>query len=138
MVQNKYSDFSYSLEGLFIGKYRAEKYITNRVNLVANHGMRNVSLVVTITFVIVFFELVPERTIWSIPIKPDEEHMLAVPGSGGFSVLLLQKQGTEYSPATKEDDYEKQYHHRRRILIVDDEPDITSSFKEALRDNGFE
>ena len=26
----------------------------------------------------------------------------------------------------------------RRILIVDDEPDITSSFKQALRDNGFE
>jgi DNA-binding response OmpR family regulator len=44
----------------------------------------------------------------------------------------------EYSPETKEDEYEKQYHRRRRILIVDDEPDITSSFKEALRDHGFE
>jgi PleD family two-component response regulator len=64
--------------------------------------------------------------------------MFAVPGSGGFSVLLLQKQGTEYSLETKEDEYEKQYHHRRRILIVDDEPDITSSFEQALRDNGFE
>jgi len=69
MVQNKYSDFSYSLEGLFIGEYGAEKYTTNRANLVANYGMRNVSIVVTITFIIVFFELVPERTIWSIPIK---------------------------------------------------------------------
>jgi len=64
--------------------------------------------------------------------------MLAVPGSGGFSVLLMQKQGREYSPETKEDEYKKQYHHRSRILIVDDEPVITSSFKEALRDNGFE
>ena len=64
--------------------------------------------------------------------------MLAVPGSGGFSVLLMQKQGREYSPETKEDESEKQYYRRRRILIVDDEPDITSSFKEALRDNGFE
>jgi two-component system, OmpR family, response regulator ChvI len=27
---------------------------------------------------------------------------------------------------------------RGKILIVDDEPDITSSFKQALRDNGFE
>jgi DNA-binding response OmpR family regulator len=35
-------------------------------------------------------------------------------------------------------EYEKQYYRRRRILIVDDEPDITSSFKEALRDHGFE
>jgi CheY-like chemotaxis protein len=64
--------------------------------------------------------------------------MLAVPGSGGFSVLLMQKQGREYSPETKEDESEKQYYRRRRILIVDDEPDITSSFKEALRDHGFE
>ncbi|HYT44740.1 MAG TPA: response regulator [Methylomirabilota bacterium] len=80
----------------------------------------------------------PERGVWSIPIKPEEEHMLAVPGSGGFSVLLMQKQGREYSPETKEDEYKKQYHPRSRILIVDDEPVITSSFKEALRDNGFE
>ena len=80
----------------------------------------------------------PERGVWSIPIKPEGEHMLAVPGSGGFSVLLMQKQGREYSPETKEDEYKKQYHPRSRILIVDDEPVITSSFKEALRDNGFE
>jgi hypothetical protein len=53
-----------------------------------------------------------ERTIWSIPIKPDEEHMLAVTGSGGFSLLLMQNQGREYSPETKEDEYEKQYHRR--------------------------
>ena len=43
--------------------------------------------------------------------------------TGGFSVLLMQNQGREEG---------------RRILIVDDEPDITSSFKQALRDNGFE
>ena len=53
-------------------------------------------------------------------------------------MLLMQKQGREYSPETKEDEYKKQYHPRSRILIVDDEPVITSSFKEALRDNGFE
>jgi CheY-like chemotaxis protein len=137
-VQNKYTDLSYSPEGLFIGKYVAENYTTNRANLGANYGIRIVSLVATITSVIVFFELMPERSVWSIPVKPEEEHMLGVPGSGGFSVLLMQKQGSEYPPETKEEEYEKQYHSRRRILIVDDEPDITSSFKEALRDNGFE
>ncbi len=31
--QNKCTDFSYSLEGLFIGKYGAEKYTTNHANL---------------------------------------------------------------------------------------------------------
>ena len=39
-----------------------------------------------------------------------------------------------YTPDTKE----KQYHARRKILVVDDEPDITSSFEQALRDNGLE
>jgi hypothetical protein len=72
----------------------------------------------------VFFELIPERSEWSIPVKPEEEHMLAIPGSG-YSVLLMQKQGKEYSSETKEDEYEKQYNRRRRILIIDDEPDIT-------------
>jgi CheY-like chemotaxis protein len=137
-VQNKYTYHTYSLEGLFIGKYRAEESTTNHANLGSNHGMRIVSLVVTITFVIVFFELIPEKSVWSIPVIQAEEHVLAVPGSGGFSILLMQKQGRDYSPKTKEDEYEKQYLCRRRILIVDDEPDITLSFKEALRDNGFE
>src|SRR5712691_3384369 len=64
--------------------------------------------------------------------------MLAAPGSGGYSVLLMQKQGKEYTPETKQDEYEKQYHDIGKILIVDDEPDNTSSFEQALRDNGFE
>ena len=59
--------------------------------------------------------------------------MLAAPGSGGLSVLLMQRH-----TQTKEYDYQKQYHGSRRILVVDDEPDITSFFKQALRDNGFE
>lgn len=91
--------------------------------------MQIVSLVVTITFVIVFFELMPERTILSIPIKPEEEHNIAIPTSCGFSNLLTQKKEVhEYK--------EKQI--RRRILIVDDEPDITVGFEKGLRDKGFE
>src|SRR5438876_585047 len=112
MVENKYTNFSYSLEELFIDKYGAEKYTTNRVKLDANYGIRIVSLVLTITFVIVFFELIPERSVWSIPVKPEEEHMLAFPGSGGFSILLMQKQGREYSPETKEGEYHEQHHGR--------------------------
>ena len=115
----------------------SRKYTTNLANLGANYGIRIVSLVVTMTFVIVFFELIPERSVWSIPVKLEQEHMLAVPGSGGFSVLLMQRQEKQYPPQTKDDEYHKQYHGSRRILVVDDEPDITSSFKQALRDNGF-
>jgi CheY-like chemotaxis protein len=121
-----------------IGECGEEKYTTNRANLGANYSIRIVSLVLAMTFVILFFELTPERGVWSIPIKPEEEHMLAAPGSGGYPVLLMQKQGWEYTPKTKEDEYEKQYHDKGKILIVDDEPDITSSFKQDRRDNGFE
>ncbi len=91
------------------------------------------------TFVILFFELTPERGVWSIPVKQGEEHMLAVPGSGGLSVMLMQKQGAgEHKAATKEEEYKKQYHVGTRILIIDDEPDITLGFRKALRDKGFE
>ena len=85
------------------------------------------SLVVTIIFVIVFFEVIPERTIWSIPIKPEDEHMCAVPGLGVYSILLIQTQDVD----------EKQCCHRRRILIVDDELDITFTFKMILEEYGF-
>ena len=75
---------------------------------------------------IVFFEVMPERSIWSIPIEPEDEHVFAVPGSGSYSLLLIQKQ----------DEDTKQF-SRRRILIVDDELDITFTFKMILEENGF-
>jgi CheY-like chemotaxis protein len=70
----------------------------------------------------------PERTILSIPIKPEEEYNIAIPTSCGFSTLLTQK---------KEDQEYKEKQNRRRILIVDDEPDITAVFEKGLRDRGF-
>lgn len=135
-VQNKYTDLSYSPEGLFIGKYGVEKYTTNRVSLGANYGIRVVSLVVTITFVIVFFELMPEKSVWSTPVRQEEEHVIIAPGSGGVCTLLMQKQ-EEYKDATKEQEYERQYHGRRRILIVDGSPDVAFTFKIALENRGF-
>jgi DNA-binding response OmpR family regulator len=54
--------------------------------------------------------------------------MLAVPGLGVYSLLLIQKQ----------DEDEKQLCcQRRRILIVDDELDIAFTFKMVLEENGF-
>jgi DNA-binding response OmpR family regulator len=65
--------------------------------------------------------------------------MLAVPASGGFSEMLIRKQGAEeHIAATEEEEYKKQYHGRTRILIIDDESDITLAFRKALRDKGFE
>jgi hypothetical protein len=62
---------------------------------------------------------------WSLPIKPEEEHIFAVPGLGGYSLLLIQKQD------------EEQYRLRRRIMIVVDESDITFTYKMILEENGF-
>jgi hypothetical protein len=60
-------------------------------------------------------------------VEPEDEHMFAVPGLGGYSLLLIQKQ----------DEDAKQCCQRRRILIVDDELDITFTFKMILEENGF-
>jgi CheY-like chemotaxis protein len=73
----------------------------------------------------------PERTIWSIPVKPEEEHMIAVAGSGGYYVLVMQKGG-------QEDEHRKWYYERFRILIVDDEPDIVLTLHKMLLHNGLE
>ena len=64
--------------------------------------------------------------------------MLAVPGSGGFSGMLIRKRAEENKAATKEEEYRRQHHWRTRILIIDDEPDITLAFRKALTDKGFE
>jgi len=65
---------------------------------------------------------VPERSIWSIPIKSEDEHIFASPGLGDHSLLLIQKQ----------DEEEKRCCQRRRIMFVDDELDITFTFKMIL------
>jgi hypothetical protein len=70
--------------------------MTNQPNLGANYCF---SLVVTIGFVIVFFEVMPERTIWSVSIEPED---LAVPGLGGYPLLLIEKQ--DQVPGEKRDD----------------------------------
>jgi PleD family two-component response regulator len=86
---------------------------------------------------IILFEVIPEKNVWSIPVKQADEHLIAVPTPGGFSLLLMQKED-EHKSLTKEEDYKKQYHYRKRILIVDDDPDITLAFEKGLRDKGFE
>lgn len=91
----------------------------NHANLHDNHGMRIGTVVVTIALAIILFEVAPEKSAWSIPVKESDEHIIAVQASGGFSLLLTQKQGEEHKALTKEQDYEKQYHYRKRILIVD-------------------
>ena len=108
----------------------------NRANIPSNHDMQIVSVAITVVLLILF-EVIPERSVWSIPVKQADEHIIAVPVSGGFSLLLTQKQ-VEHKATTQEQDYEEQHHYRKRILIVDDEPDITIAFEKGLRNKGYE
>jgi CheY-like chemotaxis protein len=101
--------------------------ISRRTKTFSNSSDNCFSLVVTVIFIIVLFEVMPERSIWSIPVEPEDEHMFAIPGLGGYSIMLIQK----------EDEDAKQCCQRRRILIVDDELDITFTFKMILEENGF-
>ncbi|HXX99091.1 MAG TPA: hypothetical protein VEL11_18530 [Candidatus Bathyarchaeia archaeon] len=55
--------------------------------------------------------------------------MIAVPASGGLSLLLGQKQEA-YETPTKE-----QQRFWKRILIIDDNTDLTLTFKEVIEDS---
>jgi PleD family two-component response regulator len=95
-------------------------------------------VMITAALIIVLFEVIPERSVWSIPegIQEVDEHMIAVPAySAGLSLLHMQKQGEAHKDTNKELYCEKQHRHsKKKILIVDDKSDV----EKALRDKGFE
>ena len=87
-------------------------------------------IIVLVGISIILFEVVPEKTLWSIPVRQADEHMIAaVQGSGGFSFLLMQKQDA-YKTLTRE-----QQRYWKRILIVDDDSDVTVTFKAGIEEN---
>ncbi len=91
--------------------------------------MQIIWLVITVALAIILFEIAPEKSVWSIPVKQADEHMIAFPASGGASLLLMQKK--EYHKAlTKE-----QQRSWKRILIIDDDADITLTFKAGIEDS---
>ena len=89
--------------------------------------MQITAVLVLVCLSIILFEVFPEKSIWSIPVRQADEHMIAVPASGGFSFLLMQKQ--EAYKTTKD-----QQRFWKRILIVDDEADVTITFKAGIED----
>ena len=92
--------------------------------------MQIAEIALTIAVVIILFEVLPVKSFWSIPVRqPADEHVIAVPGSGGFSFLLMQKQ-EEYKTLTRE-----QQRFWKRILIVDDDNDITTTFKTVIEES---
>jgi hypothetical protein len=47
--------------------------------------MQITGVMVLVCFSVLLFEVFPEKSVWSIPVRQADEHMIAVPGSGGFS-----------------------------------------------------
>jgi CheY-like chemotaxis protein len=91
--------------------------------------MRITGVMVLVGLSIILFEVFPEESFWSIPVRQADEHMIAVPGLGGFSLLLMQKQEASKT-LTKE-----QQRFWKRILIVDDGTDTTTTFKAVIEDS---
>jgi CheY-like chemotaxis protein len=91
--------------------------------------MQITGLILLIGLSIIFFGVFPEKSLWSIPVRQADQHMIAVPGSGGFPLLLTQKQEA-YKTLTK-----AQQRFWKRILIVDDDVDITTTFKAAIENS---
>jgi CheY-like chemotaxis protein len=89
--------------------------------------MQTTWVVILIGLSILLFEVFPEKSAWSIPVREADEHAIVVPSSGGLSLLLKQD---AYKTLTKE-----QERFWKRILIVDDNVDITIAFKAAIEDN---
>ena len=55
-----------------------------------NNEMQIAGVIVLVGLSIILFEVHPEKSVWSVPVRQADEHI--VPGSGGFSLLLMQKQ----------------------------------------------
>jgi CheY-like chemotaxis protein len=91
--------------------------------------MQITGVVVLVGLSIILFEVFPEESVWSIPVRQADEHMIAVAASGGLTLLLGQKQEA-YKTLTKE-----QQRFWKRILIVDDDADLTLTFKEVIEDS---
>jgi CheY-like chemotaxis protein len=91
--------------------------------------MQITGVVVLVGLSIILFEVFPEKSVWSIPVRQIDEHMIAVPAPGGLSLLLGQK-NEAYKTLTKE-----QERFWKRILIVDDDFDVTMTFRAVIEDS---
>jgi CheY-like chemotaxis protein len=90
--------------------------------------MQITGIVVLVGLIIILFEVIPVKSVWSISTRPADEHVIAVPGSGGLTLLLRQRLEA-YKNVTKE-----QQRFCKRILIVDDDTDVTTTFKAVIQD----
>jgi hypothetical protein len=63
--------------------------------------MQITKIAITVVVSIILFEVLPVKSVWSIPVIQSDQHMIAVPSSGGFNLLITQKQ-ERYKALTRE------------------------------------
>jgi CheY-like chemotaxis protein len=85
-------------------------------------------VVVLVGLSIILFEVFPEKSVSSIPLRQADEHMIAVPGPGGFNLLITPKQEAYKTLGTE-------WQRKKRILIVDDDADLSITFKAVIEDS---
>ncbi|MGC2570581.1 MAG: hypothetical protein WA364_03645 [Candidatus Nitrosopolaris sp.] len=92
--------------------------------------MQITGVVVLVGLSFILFEVFSEESVWSIPVRQGDEYMVAVPASGGFSLLLGQQEA--YETLTKE-----QQQFWKRIFIVDDDADLITTFKAVIEESNY-
>jgi CheY-like chemotaxis protein len=111
------------------------------------------SAITTIIVVIytTLFEVIAQQSIWTIPVKGEDEHIIAVLDYG---VIQKQEKKGENSSLTNAKIRKEEYntgkqrplppppddnqHKHKKILFVDDEPDICLLYQIVLKDAGYE
>jgi hypothetical protein len=48
------------------------------------YDMQIAGVAILIGLSIILFEIFPEKSVWSIPARQADEHLIAVPGSGAY------------------------------------------------------
>jgi CheY-like chemotaxis protein len=122
------------------------KYLKSPSNDKSNSISTAIITIVVISLTL--FEVMPQKSIWAIPAKGEEEHLIAILDSTG--AIRKQKEEAKSSLTNAKTSREKEYdegkqrpppchnqHKHTKILIVDDDPNITSNFKVGLENRGF-
>jgi hypothetical protein len=62
--------------------------------------MQITGVIVLVGLSVILFEALPEKSVWSIPVREADEHMIAVPASAGASTFLLMQKQEAYKALT--------------------------------------
>lgn len=108
------------------------------------------TIVIAIVITITLFEVMPQRSVWQISVKGEEEHVITVLDFGVIQRQEKEDQKSSLTNAKTRGEEEEQQEHdkespsshyeqhkHRNILLVDDESDICLLYQMVLNDAGY-